>query len=220
MANSVPTLTGLTTPVTFLENTVNAAPQIIDADVAFTDPDDNFDGGTLTVSGLIAEDRWRSATRAPARAQIGIAGGNVSFGGTVIGSFTGGAGSTLTVTFNASATAAADRGADREPDLRQFLRRADRQPHPRPQGHRRRRLRRHRADTSRSRPAPPIRSTASTCTIAAPSFADLDGDGDLDAVVGATDGTLHYFKNTGRPSRRLSAEQIGAANPFNGVDVG
>ena len=30
MANSVPTLTGLTTPVTFVENTVNAAPQIID----------------------------------------------------------------------------------------------------------------------------------------------------------------------------------------------
>jgi hypothetical protein len=39
MANSVPTLTGLDTPVTFLENTVNAALQIIDGDVTFTDPD-------------------------------------------------------------------------------------------------------------------------------------------------------------------------------------
>ena len=31
----------------------------------------------------------------------------------------------------------------------------------------------------------------------APTFADLDGDGDLDAVVGADAGTLSYFKNTG-----------------------
>ncbi len=38
MANSVPTLTGLTTLVTFLENTVNAAPQIIDADVTSPTP--------------------------------------------------------------------------------------------------------------------------------------------------------------------------------------
>ena len=34
-------------------------------------------------------------------------------------------------------------------------------------------------------------------TYSAPSFADLDGDGDLDAVVGETGGTLRYFKNTG-----------------------
>jgi hypothetical protein len=38
MANTVPMRTGLTTPVTFLENTVNGAPQIIDADVTFSDP--------------------------------------------------------------------------------------------------------------------------------------------------------------------------------------
>jgi hypothetical protein len=33
--------------------------------------------------------------------------------------------------------------------------------------------------------------------LSVPSFADLDGDGDLDAVVGEFGGTLRYFLNTG-----------------------
>ena len=53
-----------------------------------------------------------------------------------------------------------------------------------------------------------------------PSFADLDGDGDLDAIVGEIVGTLHYFQNTGSAIAPAFAEQAGAANPFNGVDVG
>ena len=53
-----------------------------------------------------------------------------------------------------------------------------------------------------------------------PSFADLDGDGDLDAVVGEIDGTLHYFENTGSASAPAFTARTGAANPFNGVDVG
>jgi hypothetical protein len=53
-----------------------------------------------------------------------------------------------------------------------------------------------------------------------PSFADLDGDGDLDAVVGEFYGTLHYFENTGTATAPAFTEITGAANPFNGVDVG
>jgi hypothetical protein len=106
MANSVPTLTGLTTPVTFLENTVNAAPQIIAADVTFTDADNNFDGGTLTVAGLLAQDTVAIRNQGTGAGQIGVSGSDVSFGGSVIGSFAGGAGSTFTVTLNAAATAA------------------------------------------------------------------------------------------------------------------
>ena len=54
----------------------------------------------------------------------------------------------------------------------------------------------------------------------APSFADLDGDGDLDAVVGEVDGTLNYFENTGSASAPAFTARTGAANPFDGVDVG
>ena len=106
MANSVPTLTGLITPVTFLENTVNATPQLLDTGVTFSDPDNNFINGNLTVSGLLAQDTVAIRNQGTSAGEIGVSGNNVSFGGTVIGSFVGGAGSTLTVTFNASATAA------------------------------------------------------------------------------------------------------------------
>ena len=52
---------------------------------------------------------------------------------------------------------------------------------------------------------------------AAPSFVDLDGDGDLDTVVGDFDGTLRSFANDGLGD---FTELTGAANPFDGVDVG
>jgi len=54
----------------------------------------------------------------------------------------------------------------------------------------------------------------------APTFVDVDGDGDFDAFAGELDGTIKYFKNTGSVSAPAFAEQTGAANPFNDVDVG
>ncbi|MBK7949023.1 MAG: VCBS repeat-containing protein [Deltaproteobacteria bacterium] len=53
-----------------------------------------------------------------------------------------------------------------------------------------------------------------------PAFGDLDGDGDADVVVGADDGTLRYFANTGSASNPLYVERTGAANPLAGQDVG
>jgi hypothetical protein len=54
----------------------------------------------------------------------------------------------------------------------------------------------------------------------APAFADLDGDGDQDALVGKVQGTLRYFRNTGTALAPVFVEQTGGDNPFDGVDVG
>jgi hypothetical protein len=53
-----------------------------------------------------------------------------------------------------------------------------------------------------------------------PAFADLDGDGDLDALVGNVEGTLAYFENTSNPSLPMVQERANTANLFDGADVG
>ena len=53
-----------------------------------------------------------------------------------------------------------------------------------------------------------------------PSFGDLDGDGDLDMMVGESTGTVLYYKNTGTASAPIYTLQSGAANPLNGQDLG
>uniref|UniRef100_UPI0034DE1A6A FG-GAP-like repeat-containing protein n=1 Tax=Candidatus Thiodubiliella endoseptemdiera TaxID=2738886 RepID=UPI0034DE1A6A len=53
-----------------------------------------------------------------------------------------------------------------------------------------------------------------------PTLADIDGDGDLDLVVGENDGTLKYYQNTGTTSNPAYEAKTGGSNPFNGIDVG
>jgi hypothetical protein len=53
---------------------------------------------------------------------------------------------------------------------------------------------------------------------ATPTFADIDGDGDLDAFVGEGDGSTVFFENAGTPSGPAFAAP--ASNPFGLADVG
>jgi hypothetical protein len=82
----------------------------IDTTASVSDPDSaNFDMGVLTVSFSVngtAPDRIEIVNQGTDPGQIGVSGATVSYGGTDIGTFTGGAGSSpLVVTFNMNADA-------------------------------------------------------------------------------------------------------------------
>ena len=51
-----------------------------------------------------------------------------------------------------------------------------------------------------------------------PSFADIDGDGDLDALVGIRDGNTYFYLNSGTASNPIF--QAPQTNPFGLTDVG
>ncbi|MCA9071840.1 MAG: DUF4347 domain-containing protein, partial [Planctomycetaceae bacterium] len=106
-ANQSPSITLPGTPVTYTEGDPAT---IIDATATVVDSDSpNFDTGTLTVdfsANGTTNDRLAIRNQGTGSGQIGVSGSNVTFGGTVIGTFAGGTdGSTpLVVTFNANAT--------------------------------------------------------------------------------------------------------------------
>ena len=56
--------------------------------------------------------------------------------------------------------------------------------------------------------------------LSSPKFADVDGDGDPDLVVGEYNGTLKYFLNESAGNTITFSEKTGTDNPFNGLDVG
>ncbi len=53
-----------------------------------------------------------------------------------------------------------------------------------------------------------------------PTFVDVDNDGDFDAFVGARDGKVSYYENTGSASSATFTERTGSDNPFDGIDFG
>lgn len=107
--NDAPTLTNLTA-VTFLENTLNASAQVIDAAVTFADVDSaDLNGGNVTVTysaGGAAQDFLYIRHQGNGAGQIGFDGTTVRYEGTSIGTLTtnGAAGANLVVSLNASAT--------------------------------------------------------------------------------------------------------------------
>ena len=219
MSNSRPFLTGFVTSLTIDEDTANLTPQLIDSDVSFVAPDSNFDGSTLVVSGLLADDIVSIRDKPTGEFyQIGFSGGVITFGGVIIGSATGGAGSPLSITFNANATAWA---IDALIESLTFATLSDT-----PVATRTLELTITDANGAR---------TAAGVTVAhqtgaanpfdgidiggqnAPTLADIDGDGDLDMLIGGISGTFNYYENTGTALAPAYTERTGGANPFNGI---
>ena len=219
MLNSAPSLAGLAASQTFGENLVNATPQLIDSDVTFTDVEGNFNGGTLRVSGVLSEDRIGIRTAG----LIAASGGSVSYNGTTIGSYTGGAGSSFSVSLNAAATSVA---VDALIQNLTYANVSDT-----PTASRTLTINVFDAAGDDIEGAPSFTQLtgandpfggfstgipANQTDFILPAAIDFDGDGDLDIVTGFDDGTLWAFQNNNGFFTRIT----GASNPFNGVDLG
>lgn len=99
----------LTLPGPALASRSRATPRVLAGAATLADADSsNFNGGSLRVefaAGGTADDRLAIRYEGDAPGQIGVRGAAVTYGGTEIGTFTGGTGLTpLVVTFNAAAT--------------------------------------------------------------------------------------------------------------------
>jgi VCBS repeat-containing protein len=102
----------VTMPGGSVNYTENAAAVLLDSGATVTDADSlNFDTGTLTASISAngdANDRLEIRNQGNGSGQIGVSGTTVNYGGTAIGTLTGGVGTTpLVVALNANATPAA-----------------------------------------------------------------------------------------------------------------
>ncbi len=108
--NDAPMITPIAPNVTFVEG---GLAQVIDATGTIVDVDaTNLDGGVLTISisaNGTADDRLVVGNWGTGPGQVGVSGSNVTYGGIVIGTVSGGTSGSdpLTVTFNTSATSAA-----------------------------------------------------------------------------------------------------------------
>jgi len=72
-----------------------------------------------------------------------------------------------------------------------------------------------------SQPALPTTAAAIPDDIGeAPTFVDIDNDGDQDFFIKANDGTIIYHENIGNVNQPKFVQRTGAANPLSGVHLG
>ncbi len=222
MTNSTPFLFGFANTITFDEELVNFGPQLLDTHVIFYDEDDNFDGGSLVMRGLLAEDILSIRNEGSGADQIGFDGILVTFEGITIGTATGGTGGTdFAVTFNAAANFVAidalienltyqnlsDTPTERR-DLELLITNEEGE-----QAH----------SLILFTPLVDTFNPFNGFDVGArstPTFVDIDSDGDLDMFVGELDGNLNFYRNIGNAHVLTHIEITGATNPLNGIDIG
>ena len=114
--NAAPVISGITKTIPNFR--IGQAPVVIEPNATVTDSDSaNFAGGTLTVrvtTNGTANDRLRVRNQGSGIGQIAISGGtSILYGGTLIGTISGGSGTPLVISLNSNANAAAVRALTR-----------------------------------------------------------------------------------------------------------
>lgn len=211
-----PTLTSLARSVTFGEALVNAGAQLIDGAADFA----GGSGGILVVSGILAEDTVSVRSGGTGAGEISRNGSDLALDSVVIGAVSGGAGADLVITFTPAASEAA---IDAVIDSLTYANRSDA-----PTASRTLSIVYSDGGGNELTPMLLAARTGSNNPFdvvavgaeSSPFLADLDGDGDLDLLVGAQDGTVSYFLNTGSAAAPSFALQSGGDDPFDGVAGG
>jgi VCBS repeat-containing protein len=216
-----PTLTGLSSSITLTPAEL-AAGHLLDTDVTFGDGDADLNGGKLIVTGLLAQDQVTIHDEGAGLGNITLVGHTVSYGGVPIGTFTGGIGTPLVVTFSALATPdAVDALIENLSYKNTSATPTDRTLHidvldaaGNSIG-----LVDHVSDsfTEMAGLDNPLGGVSVAGQSGAPgSFFDVDGDGRADLVLGTEDGQVRYFHNEATGF----VEKTGADNPFDDVSDG
>ncbi len=198
-------LVDLTQEVVFLENTLNSSAQIIDGNVTLSGGPANYDGYVLLIGGTDYDDRFNIKNIGSGAGQIGVSGINVLYEGIVIGLTSSANTKDMNVSLNASASATATealiealtyQNSDQTPVLTRDVNIT--------------------LMSSGLVSGDPFDGVTVGYN-STPTFADIDGDGDIDAFIGESSGNINYYENDGSGN---FTEITGAGNPFDGVDIG